>query len=245
MKILFWDCETSPNLADVWGLHNQDVSLAQLRQGSFMMSWAAKWYGERRIYYRSIYHDDIDTMRSDIYDLMSQADAVVTYNGNSFDRTVLNRELLMGGFTPHSPVKQIDLFQVVKRQFRFPSLKLQYVTTQLGLDGKLPHEGHQLWVDCLAMKPAAWKKFKLYNIQDVVVLEELYNKLLPWIHNHPHHGLYGPVSDVCKNCASSHLERRGYAYTNAGKYQQYRCHDCGGWSRGNRRLDAVTTLGAL
>jgi transposase-like protein len=43
----------------------------------------------------------------------------------------------------------------------------------------------------------------------------------------------------CNRCASPNLERRGYAYTNAGQYHRYRCSDCGGWQRSRFTLNPI------
>lgn len=36
----------------------------------------------------------------------------------------------------------------------------------------------------------------------------------------------------CPRCGGTHLHKRGYTYTNGGRYGRLRCVDCGGWSRG-------------
>lgn len=90
---------------------------------------------------------------------------------------------------------------------------------------------------------AAWKEMEEYNVHDVVILEKVYLKLLPWIPNHPNHGLYKDVADVCPNCGGNHLERRGYAYTGAGKYQRFQCKGCGTWSRSKNTVAVKGILG--
>jgi transposase-like protein len=83
---------------------------------------------------------------------------------------------------------------------------------------------------------------KQYNKRDVVLLEELYAKLQPWIKNHPNRALYidNLEDDVCPNCASTNLRARGFALTNMGKFRRFRCHDCGAWSRSKSRISGVT-----
>ncbi len=38
--------------------------------------------------------------------------------------------------------------------------------------------------------PAAWKVMEKYNKQDVLLLEKVYDRLLPWIKSHPNHHLF-------------------------------------------------------
>ncbi len=53
MKILTIDIETSPNLAHVWGLWNQNVGLPQLLEPTQMISFAAKWYETKSVQFYS------------------------------------------------------------------------------------------------------------------------------------------------------------------------------------------------
>jgi uncharacterized protein YprB with RNaseH-like and TPR domain len=120
-------------------------------------------------------------MVSTAHALLDLADVVMTWNGRKFDIPHLNREFLGLGFSPPSPYQQIDLYQVVKKNFLFPSNKLQYVSQALGLDGKVAHEGHGLWVACMEGDPEAWALMERYNKQDVWMLEEIYGRVQPWI----------------------------------------------------------------
>ena len=77
-----------------------------------------------------------------------------------------------------------------------------------------------------------WQTMRSYNIQDVVLLEKLYNIIRPWVQSHPNYALYNNDEvEVCPNCGSSHLQKRGFHYTKTMKYQRVRCSDCGTWSR--------------
>lgn len=177
-------------------------------------------------------------MLKEIHKLLDEADVVIHYNGKKFDIPTLNKEFLLHGLTPPAPYKQIDLLKEVRSNFKFISNKLDYVAQALKLGQKVKHKGHQLWVDCMAGKEDAWQQMEEYNIQDVELLEKLYDSLKPWIKSHPNHGLYGETleSHVCPNCSSGKLRRRGYAYSNTYRYQRYQCTDCGKWSRGAKSL---------
>lgn len=235
MKILVLDIETSYNVAGVWGLFNQNVSLPQLQEVSRVLCFGAKWHGSKGTLFYSDYFDGHDVMIQRAYELLDEADVVVHYNGTSFDIPHLMREFLLAGMTPPSSFQEIDLLRVIRKRFKFASNKLDHVSQQLGLAGKAGHTGYQLWVDCLAGDPKAWKLMKKYNVQDVVLTDELYLLIRPWIPNHPSHGLYnGSEEDTCTNCGGDDLERRGFKYTNLGKYQQYRCRECGAWSRSGK-----------
>ena len=52
-KVLVFDIETSPLLARVWSIWQQNVGLNQLKEDWFILSYAAKWLGVDGV----IYHD--------------------------------------------------------------------------------------------------------------------------------------------------------------------------------------------
>ena len=71
-----------------------------------------------------------------------------------------------------------------------------------------------------------------YNRHDVVLLEEVYIKIRPWIHSHPNLGLYvDSKTPVYSNCGSKSIDKTDkFYYTMAGKYELYRC-ECGAYIR--------------
>jgi hypothetical protein len=225
------DIETAPNLATVWGLFNQNINIQNLINTSYTLCWAAAWYGEDEIIFDSIYQSSQRSMIKAIHKLLDEADVVVHYNGSRFDIPVLNREFLLYGLKPPSPYQQVDLLRVARNQFRFTSNKLDFVAQQLGLEGKTKHRGHELWLKCMNRDPEAWAEMEEYNVNDIAVLEAVYEAFKPWIKNHPNRSLFdGEIK--CPVCGSHKLQRRGTARTSGGVYQRYQCGGCGHWSRG-------------
>lgn len=244
-KILTIDIETSPNVAFVWGLFKQTVALSQLVSSTRLISFAAKWHHSKRVIFYSEYHNDHHEMIEALHALLSEADIVVHFNGRAFDIPHINREFLEYGMDPPTPYKDVDLYLVARKTFKFPSNKLQYISEDLGLTGKLKHEGFELWVKCLAGDSKAWYTMRKYNMQDVVTTEELYDRLLPWITSHPHYGLYTGEEHGCARCGSTNLRREGYSLTALGRFQRYQCRVCGGWSRGKTRIQGVDERSVL
>ncbi len=238
MKILAIDIETRPSLAYVWALWDQNVGLHQLVESGEMISFAAKWIGEDEVFFASVYHNTKGSMVKKAWNLLDKADAVLHFNGKKFDIPHINREFLEMGLTPPAPYKQIDLLTTCRSQFKFPSNKLEYVVDRLGIGEKVKHEGFDLWVKCMKRDKEAWERMKEYNIQDTLLLEELYAVLKPWIKLHPSHAtLEG--EHVCPRCGSDDLRLRGFEILTTGRYQRYECRECGGWSRGTKRIDGV------
>lgn len=241
MKILLLDIETSPNLAHVWGIWQQNVGLSQLLESSYTMCYSAKWHGEEDIYFDSVQKSKPKAMLKGIHELLNDADAVVHYNGTKFDIPTLNKEFLLHSMLPPSPYKQIDLLRVVRSNFRFPSNKLDYVAQRLKLGKKNSHEGHELWIKCMNGDKDAWQRMEDYNIQDVVLLEALYDNLLPWIKSHPNRNLFS-TAPVCPTCGEGRLLKRGTATSSSGIYQRFQCKACGTWSQGTKAIRAGLEL---
>lgn len=241
MKILFLDLETSPNLAYVWGLWDQRVGINQLVESTEVICFGARWYGEKKVTFRSVHHHGKEEMLKEMHRLLDEADVLVGWNSQSFDSKHMKREFLEAGMLPPSPYKELDLMRVVKSQFKFPSNKLDYVSQKLGVGAKVKHSGFDLWLACMAGNRKAWAEMKEYQLQDVNLLVDLYEKLKPWIKNHPDTALYNNVADGCVVCASTNLQSRGVARTLTAEYRRYQCMDCGKWMRGAKSVSEGST----
>jgi DNA polymerase elongation subunit (family B) len=234
LKILHLDIEISPSLATVWGLFNQNININALQGNSEVLTWAAMWHGEEDILYSGLHFATKRQMIQAVYDLLNEADVVVTYNGDRFDLKILNKEFLELGMTPPAPYKSIDLYKVVKRNFRFTSNKMDYVAKQLGIEGKTDHRGYQMWLDCMDGDVAAFEEMSEYNRQDVVILENLFNRLQGWIKGLNYSVFTGEL--VCPECGGSHYQKRGPAILKTGIYQRFQCQNklCGHWFRSQK-----------
>ena len=241
-RILTLDIETSPIMAKVWDLWKQNVSLNQIEDDWYIMSYSAKWLGETDVMYedcRDSIGEDVELLAS-LHRLLDEADIVIAHNGDRFDIPKINARFIMNGFLPPSPYKTIDTVKVAKRTFKFTSNKLAYLTDKLTEDKKLDHAkfaGMSLWNECMKGNVEAWEEMKAYNEMDVISLEELYLKLRPWMPNHPSVTTYEEREVLteddplyCPKCGSHHVQKRGKYHTNKGVYQRYRCNGCGGWS---------------
>ena len=252
-KVLIFDIETAPIIAHVWSLWENNVSLNQIVSDWHVLSWSAKWlesedgkqvYGpHRKIMYadqRGVKNieDDKDLLKG-IWDLLNEADVVITQNGKSFDTKKLNARFLLNGFQPPGSVKHIDTKIIASKVFAFTSNKLEYMTDKLCTKyKKLKHTkfpGHEMWTQCLAQNPEAWKEMETYNKHDVLALEELYHKLIPWDNSLNFNLYHDDVNHICK-CGSDKFIKNGFYYTSSGKFQKHKCKMCGAEHRDKLNL---------
>lgn len=235
-KVLVFDIETAPLLASIWRLKTEYVAHSMLEGSAnwWMISWSAKWLFEDEILNDVVYpgealeEDDSRILKS-IWDLINEADIVISHNGINFDHKMLNMRWLMNQMSPPSPYRVIDTMRSVRSLFSFPSYSLNYLSQQLGVGKKLEHEGFDMWRKSLIGDPEALDNMSRYNDVDIKILEDLYLIIRPWIRNHPNLGIFiESETPVCRVCGSTHLtELVGHDYTtNLSKYSTMRC-ECG------------------
>ena len=233
IRTLLLDIETAPHVAYIWRLYDDYVPIDRVITSGYTLCWAAKWHGDKTIMFDSTHKSSARKMIRRIHGLLDEADAVVHYNGKKFDLPILQQEFTQLEMRPPSPARQIDLLETTRKKFRFASNKLDFVVQRLGLGAKVPNKGMELWTGCMSGDEKSWKEMERYNRGDVVILERLYDKLLPWIDNHPNASLYSDTDKpTCPNCGSTNLQRRGIARTNVSIYARFQCKNCGAWARG-------------
>jgi len=233
MKTLLIDIETAPALAYIWNLKTRYVPLGQVAEDPYILCFSAGWMGEDHVYFSSVWEHGENRMVQAAWDMLDEADAVIHYNGNSFDIPTLQTEFLRYRLGPPAPAHHIDLYTTVSKKFRVLSKSMKNMLKILSLDNKLEHKGMELWTGCMAGNKEDQQTMTDYNIQDILVLEPFYQELLPWIDNHPNVALWmDPSSEpTCKNCGSTNLRFKGYKRTSVLSYRQYQCLDCKTWQR--------------
>jgi hypothetical protein len=244
-RILIYDIENTPTVVTTWGLYEQNA--IETLEEWYIMSYAYKWYGESTTHVVALpdfkgYDKDKKNDKAlceSLHKLFEEADVVIAHNGDKHDQKKSNARFIYHGILPPSPYKSIDTLKVAKKYFKFNSNSLNNLGIFFGVGKKIVHEGMPLWRSCMEGDLKAWSRMKRYNKQDVVLLEQVYMKLLPWMESHPNYNLLTGTVSSCPKCGNNRLQKRGFSYTRVGKYQQYQCIDgCGGWSKGER-VDSV------
>lgn len=228
------------NLSYVWGKYEQNVIAVERHW--HMLTFAWKWMGEEKTHVLSL--PDFPLYKKDktndkelveaLWKLFDEADVIIAHNGNSFDIKKVNARFLKHGLKPPTPYKTIDTKLVAKRYFLFDSNKLDDLGDYFGIGRKINTGGFSLWLDCEAGKKDAWKLMCKYNKQDVVLLEKVYERMLPFMTDHPNYNLLLGTTHSCPNCGQNKLQSRGVAITRVSKCKRYQCIGCGAWSQGDK-----------
>ena len=236
-KVLFYDIETAPNLAYVWGHYQQDV--IDHEREWYMLFFAWRWGHQKTIHacalpdfpnaYAKDPEDDFHVVKK-LHDLFDEADIIVAHNGDAFDYKKANARFIKHGLGPTSPVNSIDTLKVARRYFKFTTNHLNSLGKYLDIGVKTDTGGFKTWAGCMRGDPAAWKTMVKYNKQDINLLYDVYMALRPWMINPPNWNMY-TEEDGCPTCGHKHLVRRGYKRTRTMTYVQLKCKNCGAYSR--------------
>jgi hypothetical protein len=152
----------------------------------------------------------------------------VAHYGDSFDQKKARARFAAHGFDPPAPAVTVDTQKVAKKYFRFTSNKLGDLGEYLGLGSKAKHAGFDMWLGCMNGDPKAWREMIKYNKQDVVLLEKVYNKLKPWMDNHPNLSMLQSYRG-CPSCGSIVTRKKGVRATHRMLKQQWQCKECKSW----------------
>lgn len=232
-KILSFDIETRPLEVYSWGIFEQNIGINQIKTDWHVLCFAAKWYGKHGMFYKGN-RDEKEVLQA-VWNLLDEADVVLTQNGKQFDAKKLNARFLINKMKPPSPYQHIDTRQLARKTFGFTSYSLEYMCNALDTEHKkMKHErfpGMELWTECLKGNKQAWEDMETYNKNDVLCLEDVYEKLRPW-GSAPGVDLsvyHGDAIFRCQ-CGSVDLQKRGFDRTKIGKFQKYQCQSCGAWT---------------
>jgi len=233
-KILFLDIETSPEQSATWGVRKIDRVLWH-RMGEILMV-GYKWRGDKKP--RVISQKDYagwspkksreKVMMHDIWDLMDEADVITGYNGDAFDIKVINARFIKYKIPEPSRYQTSDPLKIIRRVAKFPSHKLEDVAVYLGLDAKMQTGGKYLWKKVMEGDMQAWKHMEKYCKQDVLVLEQVDERVEPWNKSPLNRNFYERQGMRCTNilCGSTDFIFRGYDKRRTGYKRRMTCNVC-------------------
>jgi len=247
-RILFLDIETFPNVSYTWGKWQQDV--IAFEKQTCIATYSAKWQGSDVFAkmlpdykgYKAGSYDDKKLVK-DLWHLLDDADIAVAHNGKDFDFRVITGRFLYHGMQPPSPYKIVDTKLVSSRVARFNSNALNDLGQHFGFGKKIKTD-FDLWLGCMRGDPKSWRDMIKYNKQDVLLLEKVYKRFLPYIADHPSHAIYRE-EDVCPKCGSAALKSWGIVRTATRTYRRLKCMDCGGWARNTKGLGKTGVTNAV
>ncbi|MDA4129249.1 MAG: ribonuclease H-like domain-containing protein [Thaumarchaeota archaeon] len=239
-RIGFLDIETMPSLGYTWGKWEQNV--LDFYQEGYLASYGFKIAGGRGVKMRALpdYPNwetdkrDDSALASELWEDLNSVDIVVAQNGDAFDLPTIRTRWLVLGLLPVRPVQTVDTLKVARSVFKFKSNKLDDMCRELGIGRKVSHTGFDLWRSCMNGDIKAWHTMVRYNRHDVLLLEELYYRFLPWMLQHPN-VIHDGNPDRCRRCGSENVRHDGYKYTDFRKKDRIHCLNCTAWFEGSAK----------
>lgn len=231
-KILFFDIETRPIVGYAW--QKYDTNLIKVTRDVELLCAAWKWKGSSKVHFAKRTQDSDKKLTEKLASVLEQADVIIAHNGDQFDIRKVKGRCLINHINPPAIRSTVDTKKVSKRNFGFSSNKLDDLGRFLGVGQKVNHMDFSVWEGCMADDKAAWSLMERYNKQDVKLLERVYNRMLPWIENHPHVGTMSDKPSACNKCGHGSLRSNGWVYTKAKKYRDFRCRKCNGHTKSTK-----------
>jgi len=228
-RILIWDIE-STSLNATFGT---------------ILCIGYKWLGKPKVYVPSILDSQTEGMLDDSHlvqefaKAFNECDYHTTWFGERFDLPMVCSKLIKYGMQPVAPKPHLDLWKTARKRFKLHSNRLQAWQQFLGLDNAKTPISFDAWLQAAHGDKKALAEVKHHCKMDVLVLEEVFQKMRPWLDNEPSRGLLTGDHSGCPSCGSNDLEKRGFKVAQTRAFQQYQCRPCGHWFRSAKSLETA------
>jgi len=231
IRRLFFDIETSPCLGWFWRPSYKAVVLPhQIIEYAKVMCISYKWEGEDIVHNLRWDKNQCDKqMIEDFILVMNHADESIAHNGDRFDEKWIRTRCIYHRIPAFPKYKTLDTLKKAKSGFNFPSNKLDEIGKYLGVGRKIqtsPDLWKRVWQD---NNREALQEMVDYCDQDVLLLEDVFNVLNPYITDNTNLTvLNGGKKYHCSTCASHDVEISKTVTTPMGTIQRWmKCTDCG------------------
>ena len=201
----------------------------------FIFCMSYKDLGEKKVHTvvrNNVLPDPYDdkALCKQIYDVIGDADMIVTHNGKRFDIPFINTRLLIHDLPPLPNVPHFDTCEIIFKKLKM-SGRLDNTSATFGWKLKKHGVEVQKWFRAAAGNKAMLKEIVKHCEIDVKLLEKVYLKLRPLGFKHPNIALINEDGRQCPICGKKGtLQSRGWLPAQVNKAKRYQCTSCGGWS---------------
>ena len=236
-KRLFFDIEMSYVLARLWGTGEQYIRHDNIIDDKKIICVSYKWQ----------YEDEVHTLKweknrkgewcdkkvvKEFIKVLGEADEICAHNGDRFDIREIRTRAIKHRLLMFPKYRSLDTLKKARKYFNFQSNKLDYLGQVFKVGRKLDHEGFRLWIDCKEGSPTkskkALQKMVDYCEQDVLLLEDVFNVMMPYIdHNTNYAVLANAPKWACPECASKKVKLHHTDTTPMGYIKRHmKCNSC-------------------
>jgi len=230
LKRLFFDIETSYYLVPTFNFWKVNINPDHILREKKIICICYKWQYEDTVHTLVWDKRQDDTkLIKDFINIIKDADEIIAHNGDRFDMKELRTRAILTDNLMFPVYRTLDTLKKSKQYFKFASNRLDYIGKVLNVGRKLEHEGMQMWIDiCEHKSKEALDKMLSYCQQDVILLEDVYHTLSPYIyHNTNFAVLTGNPKWYCPECASKNVQLSHTDATAMGIIRRHmKCNDC-------------------
>jgi len=225
-KRLFFDLETCPNVGLFWDSGYQiNVPYENIIKERAIICVAWKWAREKRVNVLTWDNNQDDkTLVKEFIPILNEADEIVAHNGIDFDIKWLRGRAIKHGIPMVPDYTIVDTLKIARSRFKFNSNALDYISQYLGLGSKIKTD-YSLWKEVLLNNnKTALKKMVQYCKHDVELLEQVWDKMNPYVLARSNFAEY---THQCPECNSPTRKRKTRITAGGYRKVQFQCIKCG------------------
>lgn len=226
--ILYFDIETCPCLASVWGSGKQVVSDEQILEWSRIICISYMFETDKKPNILKWDNNQCDKqMLIKFHKVLSKADYAIGHNGRWFDVKHVNTRFAYHRLEPMPILSIEDSLEQVRRHFRLPSNKLRFIARYFDLPVQKMRTDYQLWLEVWRKNN---KKELAYMCQycniDTVLLKEVVKRIEPYCKFKINRNiLNGKDLSNCPSCGGT-LVNNGYNKSSLSIKKRMKCTQC-------------------
>lgn len=236
--ILTGDIETYPAEVLMYGNTYEPVIVKIIRFQS-ILSFAYKLGSTKTQYIglntiKGYKPGDLDDKKLiiEISKIINSSDTFCGQNSDDFDIKIIKERIMFHKLPPLRPdLILLDTKKLYKQVSKLPNNKLNTISQFNGIGEKTKGAGVDLFIDCGAGNPEAWKKNEKYNKNDVDITYADLQIVLPYVKLTPAQKVFSHgITCVNPLCLSTRMRKHDSRRKVVGGWKtQYQCYDCGSY----------------
>lgn len=229
-KTLIYDIETSPCVGWFWRTGKTNIGAHQIQRPGKIICISYRFTHWKPGLVRNLRWDrkqSDENMVKRFAKIVEKADLIVGHNGDGFDKKWINTRLAYFQQPTISHALTEDTLKQARKEFNLPSFRLDFLCKYFKIPGKLS-TASGLWERVVFDNSKKdLDKMVEYCDQDVLILDQLYERIYPYVSHKINLSVFTGERTGCPDCGSKNLTRNGYRYTRTGKFQRLKCGSCG------------------
>jgi hypothetical protein len=205
IRRLFFDLETSPNIGYFFKAgFKERIPYENIIKERAIICCSWKWAGQSKTH--SLTWDEAQDDRGllvTFLEPLNQADEIIGHNGDKFDLPWIRTRCARHSLPTFPAYKTIDTLAWARKHFYFNSNRLDYIASYFGLGGKT-ETSTGLWRSvAIDNDRGRLSEMVRYNKRDVVLLEQVFERLSAHVAPKTHVGVLGGKDKwTCAHCGS-------------------------------------------